>query len=259
MLSTPHTIMIRAIEKLLTFKPNAQNHGALRGRTQERVRFGREFSLQLDGVWLPQSSAITALFIHGNRHNITRFGDHYDLFAALGISCFAFDFPGYGNSSGVPSEAALYASARAAYAWLRYECDVPASSLVIYGCSLGGAVAIELARTHSAACLITESAFTNSHDMARHLYPLLPIQRLLPKRFQNDTKVKGIKLPHLILHGGRDPLVPVRMAQTLYEMASEPRRLVIVPDATHTDTLTVGGPELRASISSFIESSTARS
>lgn len=118
-------------------------------------------------------------------------------------------------------------------------------------------MAVELAQAQAAACLITESAFTNSHDMARHLYPLLPIQRLLPKRFQNDTKVQNIGLPHLILHGGQDPLVPARMARTLYEVASEPKRLVVVPDAAHTDTLAVGGLGLRAEIQTFIESSTA--
>jgi len=248
--------MIRTIERLLTFKPNSDDHGALRGREHTRFRFGGEFALDLDGVWLPQSSDTTVLFLHGNRHNITRFGDHYDLFRDLGISCLTFDYPGYGESSGSPSEASLYASARAAYSFLVHQRGVDPSSLIIYGCSLGGAVALELAKDHSASCLITESAFTNSHAIAKHLYPLLPIQRLLPKRFQNDTKVSDLCLPHLLLHGELDQLVPVQMATELYRLAAQPKQLVLVPQASHTDTLVTGGASLRETISAFIRGAT---
>lgn len=251
--------MIRAIEKLLTFKPNSLDHGALSGRKYSRFRFGHEFSMDLEGIWLPQSSHITALFIHGNRHNLTKFGDHYDLFRELGISCLSFDFPGYGNSIGSPSEPALYASARAAYSWLRHERQISPNSLIIYGCSLGGAVALELARHCEAACLITESTFTNSHDMARHLYPFLPIHRLLPKRFENDMKVASVRTPHLLLHGERDPLVPVSMARTLYDLAAQPKQLCIVPGATHTDALAIGGHTLTKDIGEFITRSTRQS
>jgi fermentation-respiration switch protein FrsA (DUF1100 family) len=248
--------MIRTVERLLTFKPNSHDHGALQGREYRRFRFGEEFSLNLEGVWLPQASNTTALFIHGNRHNLTKFGDHYDLFQQLGISCLAFDFPGYGTSSGTPSEASLYASARAAYSWLRHQHQVSPTSLIIYGCSLGGAVALDLARDQDAACLITESTFTNSHDMAKHLYPFLPIQRILPKRFENDAKIREVRAPHLLLHGERDPLVPVHMAHTLYQLAAQPKHLVVVPEATHTDTLVVGGQKLTKEIGAFIERAT---
>ena len=250
--------MIRTIERLLTFKPNADDHGALKGREHTRLRFGGEFGLDLDGVWIPQSSNIAILFLHGNRHNITKFGDHYDLFRDLGFSCLAFDYPGYGESAGSPSEAALYASARAAYSSLVHQWGVSPGSLVIYGCSLGGAVAVELAREHAAACLITESAFTNSHAMAQHLYPLLPIQRLFAKRFQNDAKVSEIRLPHLFLHGESDPLVPVRMATELYNLATGPKEVVLVPRASHTNTIAMGGAPLRETIDAFIRRAAVR-
>jgi fermentation-respiration switch protein FrsA (DUF1100 family) len=251
--------MIHTVEKLLTFKPDSRNHGALEGRNHSLIRFGGEFSLNLEGVWLPQDSDIAVLFLHGNRHNLTKFDQHYDLFQKLGLSCFAFDYPGYGNSAGMPSESALYASARAAYSWLRHELHVPPPSIIIYGCSLGGAVALELARENRAACLITESTFTNSRAMAQYLYPFLPIRRLLPNRFQNDARVGNVKIPHLLIHGERDPLVPVRMAHTLYELAADPRELLIVPNATHTDSLTMGGRELADEIGSFIDRSTSGS
>jgi hypothetical protein len=107
--------------------------------------------------------------------------------------------------------------------------------------------------------LITESTFTNSHDMAEHLYPLMPIQRLLPKRFGNDAKIGNIRTPHLLLHGERDTLVPVSMARELYELAPEPKQLLVVPEATHTDTLVVGGQRLAREIEAFITRSTRRS
>jgi pimeloyl-ACP methyl ester carboxylesterase len=251
--------MLQAVERLLTFKPNSRDHGALNGREHNRFRFGGEFSLDLEGVWLPQSSQTTVIFIHGNRHNLTKFGDHYDLFRQLGISCLAFDFPGYGNSLGTPSEPALYASARAAYSWLTSRFQIPPSSIIIYGCSLGGAIALELAQYHKAACLITESTFTNSHDMAKHLYPYLPIQRLLPKRFQNDYRISNVNIPHLLLHGEQDPLVPVQMALRLHALAADPKQLIVVPEASHTDTLLLGGQGLLRDIGAFIERATRTS
>ncbi len=249
--------MIRTIERLLTFKPNSDDHGALESREHIRCRFGKEFALDLDGVWLPQPSDTTVLFIHGNRHNITRFGDHYDLFRDLGVSCFAFDYPGYGLSRGSPSESVLYASARAAYSFLVHHHQIAPTSLVLYGCSLGGAVALDLAIHHKAACLVTESTFTNSHAMAKQLYPYIPIQRFMTNRFQNDTKVGDVHYPHLLLHGERDPLVPVRMAIELHQRASEPKQLLIVPEATHTNTISVGGAPLREAIGAFIKTAVA--
>jgi fermentation-respiration switch protein FrsA (DUF1100 family) len=244
--------MLTQLERLLTFKPNSINHGGLANIPHERVRFGAEFGLDLDGVWMPQTSASAALFIHGNRHNITRFAEHYQLFNSLGISCFAFDYPGYGQSKGNPSEAALYSSARAAHAYMRASLGIQARNIAIYGCSLGGAVAVELAYNAPSGCLITESTFTNSREIARHLYPFLPIRHFLPTRFANDCRIGNITIPKLLIHGDRDERVPVHMAESLFEKASDPKRLHIVPSADHINCISVGGTDLHNVIGEFI-------
>lgn len=245
--------MLHILERHLTYKPNSIDHGGLQNIPHTRVRFGAEFGLDLEGIWMPQESDITALFVHGNRHNVTRFAEHYSLFRSLGISCFTFDFPGYGNSRGTPSEASLYASARAAYSYLLREYRATPSSVVVYGCSLGGAVALELLSHSPAACLITESAFTNSHDMARFLYPYLPVRQILPCRFNNESRIQELLTPKLLIHGEADLRVPVRMAHTLFERAKQPKELVLIKEADHIDCLARGGAELQSTIGSFIK------
>jgi fermentation-respiration switch protein FrsA (DUF1100 family) len=244
--------MLQTIERLLTYKPNSIEHGGLSHIQHERVTFGSEFGLDLDGAWMPRDSSSTVLFIHGNRHNVTRFKEHYDLFDALGISCFTFDFPGYGRSRGTPSETALYASARAAYSYVIQKLGKQERHVAVYGCSLGGAVALELLSHSPAGCLITESTFTNSLDMANFLYPILPWHRFMPRRFTNDSRIQTISTPKLLIHGTKDPRVPVHMAHTLFQEASDPKELVLIDEADHIDCLIRGGKTLHAKIGDFI-------
>jgi fermentation-respiration switch protein FrsA (DUF1100 family) len=244
--------MLTQLEQLLTFKPNKTDHGGLKSISHERLRFGSEFGLDLDGAWMPQDSSAAVLFIHGNRHNITRFEEHYRLFNSLGISCFTFDYPGYGRSKGAPSETALYSSARAAHSYMRTSLGIQPRNIAIYGCSLGGAVAVELASNITAGCLITESTFTNSREIAKHLYPLLPIRHFLPTRFINDHLIANITIPKLMIHGDKDERVPVHMAHTLYEKAAHPKRLQIIANADHINCIAVGGPNLHNSVCDFI-------
>lgn len=244
--------MFSFLEHYLTFKPNRSNHGALDRLSHERLSIGAQFGLKLDAAWFPRQSDVVVLFLHGNRHNITRFYDHYALFEQLGISCLTFDYPGYGKSAGQPSEAALYASARAAYSHLVHSLDFKAQQIIIYGCSLGGAVAIELVSTVPARALITESTFTNSYEIASFLYPYLPITRFLPRRFDNLSRVGLIDIPKLIIHGDRDLRVPVSMALALHTSAAAPKELIIVPDADHLNCVVKGGSALAEQIRRFL-------
>jgi fermentation-respiration switch protein FrsA (DUF1100 family) len=246
--------MFSLLEQFLTFKPNTLDHRGLDRIPHERLRIGADFGMSLDAAWFPRESQSAILFLHGNRHNITRFYDHYALFEALGISCLTFDYPGYGNSNGRPSESALYASARAAHAYLVHQLGVRPRNIALYGCSLGGAVAIELASRVELGCLITESTFTNSHEIAAFLYPYLPVTRFLKRRFVNDTRVADLRLPKLIIHGAQDPRVPLYMAYALHKLAAEPRDILIIPDADHVNCIQQGGHTLQIQIKNFITS-----
>lgn len=250
--------VLRLLERKLTFKPTSQDHGGLNALPHERVEFGHEFGMRLDGVFVDNGSPSIVLFTHGNKHNITRFREHYHLFCAIGQSFFTFDYPGYGRSPGTPSEELVYASARAAYSFVTSRLGFQPSNVVSYGCSMGGAVAIDLLQHAKVACLITESTFTNTWEMAKHLYPYFPVWPLLPKRFRNDEKASHITVPMLIIHGEEDPIVPVSMAQVLYDTVSSPKELVIIPGANHIDSLTQGGEKLQNTIKSFIATHTPR-
>ena len=122
---------------------------------------------------------------------------------------------------------------------------------------MGGAVTIDLIQHEPVACVITESTFTNTWEMAKHLYPFFPVWPLLPKRFRNDEKIANVRVPMLIIHGEADPTVPPTMARTLFESAQDPKELVIVPGADHIDSLVKGGEKLREKIQDFIVAHTS--
>lgn len=246
-------MILSILEKRLTFKPTKIDHEGLQGIAHERVRFGQEFGFDLDGAFSDQGSNSVVLFFHGNRHNITRFRPHYDLLVDLQQSFFTFDYPGYGRSTGTPSEAAVYASARAAYDFLVSHRGYAPHQIIIYGCSMGGAVAIDLSTTHVIAGLITEATFTNSRDMAKHLYPYLPLWPLLPIRFRNDEKLKKVRAPVLIIHGEKDPIVPVSMATKLLNSTHGNGRLLLVEEANHINCLDRGERRLKDEIQQFIQ------
>lgn len=249
--------LLHLIERKLTFKPTTDDHGGLANIPHKRVQFGEEFGLQLDGALVNNGSHSIVLFTHGNRHNITKFREHYQLFTTLGQSFFTFDYPGYGRSPGIPSESSVYASARAAYAYISKTLGYQPDKIVSYGCSMGGAVAIELTRHTPVACLITESTFTNTWDMAKHLYPFFPAWPLLPKRFENDAKLPNIQVPILLIHGEKDPTVPVSMASELFAIAQSRAKLVLIPEADHINSITVGAEKLRVTIQEFISTHTS--
>ncbi len=245
-------MLLKILEQKLIFKPTRTDYGGLAPFQPQRFRFGHEFGLDLDGAFVNRGSSSVVLFVHGNKHNLTRFSDHYALFADLGLSFLTFDFPGYGQSSGSPSEQGVYAAARAALAHLRHTVGCPVENIIVYGCSMGGAVAMELLQSERARALVTESTFTNSWDMARHLYPFLPVWRLLPKRFPNDERISKIKPPLFMLHGDADRVVPVSMAHELFALAPAGTQLEIVRGANHVNSLALGGSRLRDSLALFL-------
>jgi fermentation-respiration switch protein FrsA (DUF1100 family) len=244
--------VLSLIENKLTFKPNSIDHGGLAGFNFERVRFGHECGFNLDGIFHRGSSHRAVLFIHGNRHNITKFTEHYALFRELGLSFFAFDYPGYGLSEGTPSEPALYASTRAAFNYLTSQRNLSEQDILVYGCSLGGAVASELIQHVRPAALITESTFTNSTEIAQHLYPYLPLWLITPTRFRNDVRFPRLTVPTMMIHGDADRVVPVRMAHDLFSTLRVPKQLSIVEGANHINSLSVGDSALRDTIARFV-------
>lgn len=246
------------VERKFTYKPNSVDHGALLSRKHQSVRFGEEFGLDLHGAFVEHHSERVVLFFHGNKNNITRFETHYSFFDEIGVSYFTFDYPGYGNSSGSPTEQSLYASARAAYSFLSCTRKYSPTSIIVYGASLGAAVAAELLQTHNADSFISEAAFSSAREMGKELIPYLPIWSFFPDRYNNLKRYSLLKLPVFLLHGQYDLITPLHQAKQLMialkssSRISEYDHTEVVRGADHTSCLPTGGPSLKEVLGSWI-------
>ena len=130
------------------------------------------------------------------------------------------------ESEGSPDEAGTYEDAEAAWRYLREARGRPAESIIIYGESIGSAVAIELARRHEPAGLIAEGAFTALYDVARGIYPFLPVKLLARVRYESISKIGEIDCPKLFVHSPADELVPYEQGRALFEAARAPKRFL---------------------------------
>ena len=189
---------------------------------------------QIHGWWHENPSGHgAALYCHGKGTDVSRQGPNmYAIAQYLDMSVLAFDYPGFGQSSGAPSEAGCYAAADAAYDWLVRQ--VPAERIIIMGQSLGGGVATEIAsrRPHRALALL--KTFTSFPDVAQAELPIFPFaHRLAHNRFDNLGKVKQCQGPVFIAHGDCDHLIPFSQAERLFQAASQPKRLLCLKGCGH--------------------------
>lgn len=211
---------------------------------------------ELDAWWVPseQAGAPTVVYFHGNYRNIGNNLEHTFRLHKLGYNVLLADYRGYGKSSGgKPNETKVYEDAEAVWQYLLKVRGVPPSQAVIYGHSLGGAVAIELAVHHpEAAGLITDSTFASMQAMGEKDYGFLPIGLLLTQRFESLQKVPQLKLPVLFIHGTWDKRVPYRMAEQLYASAPQPKQLLLIPGGEHNNVGGIGWVKYRDAVTAFV-------
>ena len=193
----------------------------------------------------------TLLYLHGNAGNLADRSDLLELFAGLGMHVLALEYRGYGQSDGVPSEVGLYVDARAAYDWA--VARIPASKLVVWGESLGGGPACELAATRELGGVILQSTFTSIPDMAALSFPFLPVRYLVQTRFDNLAKVPKIRAPLLVIHSRNDELIPFEMGERLYAAAREPKQALWLDRSGHNDTLYTDGPRVAEGVAKFLQ------
>jgi pimeloyl-ACP methyl ester carboxylesterase len=196
------------------------------------------------------------IYLHGSAYNMGANVDHARRFKDLGFSVLLISYRGYGQSEGnFPTEAQVYADAEAAWDFLVKQRGIKPGVIFIYGHSLGGAVAINLAVSHpEARALIVEAAFTSIADMGRRnkLYRLLPIDLITHQRFDSINKINRLKMPVLILHGTEDRVVPFEMSRRLYEQAPSPKRLKLIRGGGHNNSARVGGAEYLKTVRDFL-------
>ena len=201
--------------------------------------------------WLPAQGAL--LYCHGNAGNLSCRGDAVTLWQqALGVAVLIFDYPGYGRSDGRPTETGCYAAADAAYQWLIQSRGIQPERLLIYGGSLGGGVAVDLASRQPHRALLLVKTFTSIPDAAQSVYPWLPARWLVRNRFDNLEKIGRCTRPIFIAHGTTDSLVPFVHGQRLFEAASEPKRFLAMAGVDHNDGLS---PQFFAALRPFLDES----
>ncbi len=193
----------------------------------ENVTFKTADGLTLTGWYVPaENSRFTILFCHGNGGNIMHYLDSINIFYNLGLSCFIFDYRGYGGSEGKPNEEGTYLDAEAAYKWLTEEKKVSPDDIIVFGRSLGGTIAAQLASKVEVSALLIESSFTSYVDIGRKFYPYMPIKWFARFSYRTIDYIKQVRCPVMIIHSRKDEIVPFQFGRQLYEAANEPKELV---------------------------------
>jgi hypothetical protein len=220
----------------------------------------------IHGWWIPASAAPEAkvwLYLHGNGSNVGDEVKRAFWFHQLGFSTLLIDYRGYGRSEGqFPTESSVYEDVEAAWNYLTQVKHIPAEQIFLYGHSLGGAIAIDLALRHpNLAGLVVEGSFTAMRSMVAHLYRqflIFPVKLLLHQRFDSLSKVRSLAMPILLIHGTADPVVPAHMSQALFTAATEPKKLLLVPEAGHHNVEELGSVQYLQAIQWVVEQAQTR-
>ncbi len=223
------------------------------GLPYEEVYFETSDKKRLSGWFIPNGRArFTVIFSHGNAGNISHRIDKILLLHRLGVNIFIFDYRGYGKSEGRPSEEGLYKDASAAYDYLTDERKISKEDIILYGESIGGAVAIDLAQKRYARALITEETLTSVRAIAKTIYPFIP-HFLFSNRFDSISKIKGLSCSKLIIHSVDDEIVPFRLGERLFNAAGEPKRFLRIR-GTHNEAFLDSKVQFAEGIKAFLDS-----
>ena len=205
------------------------------GLDWQPVELTAEDGLRLDAWWLPvENPRASLLFLHGNAGNISHRLESLAQLNELGLAVLILDYRGYGRSEGRPSEAGTALDADAGWRWLKEESGQDPQRLVIFGRSLGSAVAAELARRTDPAALILESPFRSVPDLGQKLYPWLPVRPLARLQYPTVEYVTQRQMPLLVIHSETDEIIPFSEGQAVYEAARSPKELLVIQGGHNT-------------------------
>jgi fermentation-respiration switch protein FrsA (DUF1100 family) len=201
--------------------------GDASGRVFQDVYFSAVDGAKLNGWFYPAGTNsarrdFAILVCHGNSGNISFLEQLRGRLLNTGVSVLLFDYRGYGRSQGRPSEAGTYRDTQAAYQWLR-QAGFAATNIIVYGESLGGGMAAELALHEIIGGLILESTYTSLPDVGAELYPWLPVRLLSFIKYDTRSKLPRLKVPIMIMHSHVDGLIPFHQAEQNYATANQPK------------------------------------
>lgn len=181
------------------------------------------------------------LYFHGNGEVLAWLVPRFREITADGTGLIAMSDRGYGGSTGSPSESALLRDAAAAYDFARARYD--AGRIVVWGFSLGTGIAVATAAEHPIGGLILEAPYTSISDLAARAFPFLPVRPLVRDSFHSDQRIAEVHAPLLIMHGAKDPVIPIALGEQLFALAREPKQFVSFPDGGHNDLGNFGAVE----------------
>jgi fermentation-respiration switch protein FrsA (DUF1100 family) len=252
-----HTTRKNFLDQIFVYHPSPWVEGDWRRLSAlplEDVWFASTDGIQLFG-WLVERDpgSPMLLWCHGNAGNIIHRLENLLRLHRAGFSVFLFDYRGYGRSQGRPSEAGLYRDAHAAYLYLTEQRQIRPDRLVVFGRSLGAAVAGELVSRRLAAGVILESPFPSVASVARLTYFGAMGHWLLGSRFALLERLPQITVPVLIIHGDRDHVIPLQLGKAVFDAARSPKELYVVSGADHNDLYVVGGQAYFQRLKQFAE------
>ncbi len=250
-------VYVRFLESVSLFYPSRKIQVTPKeaGVAFEDIYFSTADHVRLNG-WLVKRAdrpevAATVLFFHGNAGNI---GDRVEKvvnFRDLGLNVFIIDYRGYGKSQGRPTEQGMYADAKAAYDYLQSRPDIAKNRIVVYGASMGGVAAVDLASKYPVAALIADSTFTSAADMAKKIAPFVP-SFMLAVKLDSASKIKKVTVPKLFIHSPQDGTVPFRFGKALFDLAPEPKEFLQIT-GSHNEGYALSEQIFLPGIESFLD------
>ena len=249
------------IARQFIFHPSKYN-GVFSTDTYHEVHFKNTRGETLYGYYFPyekiapgETVAGSILYSHGNADDISGglLGFAQELRKDLQCNILIYDYAGYGKSEGEPTAKGILDDGRAARNWLAQTVGTPPNQIIVYGQSLGGSVAVDIAAKDGARALIVESSFTSLGDMGRRMFPFLPVNWLLRERLASVEKIGDFHGPVFISHGEADDVIPISQGKRLFAAANEPKTFYVPPkdldyhSAPH-------GPEHRQKLREFVDS-----
>ena len=222
------------------------------GLAYEEITLLTEDNLRLQAWFVPaQNSRAVLLFCHGNAGNISHRIESIALFVRLGLSVLIFDYRGYGQSEGTPSEKGTYLDAGAAWRYLVQVRGTAPADIILFGRSMGAAVASWLAVRENPGGLILESAFTSIPDMAARLYPFLPVRILSRIQYNTLENVQRKRCPLLVVHSLDDEIVPFSHGRRIFSSAQEPKKFLELK-GDHNSGFLISGSLYLEGLSNFV-------
>jgi fermentation-respiration switch protein FrsA (DUF1100 family) len=218
--------LFQNFEKQNLYFPTAVLEGTPKdiGLSFEDIYLKTEDGVKINAWFIPhKNSRYALLHCHGNAGNISHRLHDIQRFHQLGMNVLVFDYRGYGKSEGSPTETGTYLDAQVAYQHLLNEKEFKEKEIILFGESLGGAVAIDLCTKVNPAGLICLSTFTSTEAIAKEIYPFIPVKLFISYKYDSLSKIVTISIPKLFLHSQQDEIVPFHHGQKLFEAAKEPK------------------------------------